>query len=65
MTAAARRVMRVWLPALAVCAVLYIVAGAMTLTINGLGLVALLGMGATTLLAARDAERAHAQDGRH
>ena len=64
MTAARRRAFRVWLPALAASAVLYVYAGGLTTTINGLGLLALIGIGLFTVLAAWDADPAR-KDPRH
>lgn len=58
MTAARRRAFRVWLPALAASAGLYVYAGGLTTTINGLGLIALLSIGLFTVLAAWDADPA-------
>lgn len=64
MNAAKRRVARVWLPGLAFAAGLYLYAGALTSTINGLGLLALLAVGTFTVLAAWDADPAR-KDTRH
>lgn len=64
MTPAARRTLRVWLPGLALAASLYVYAGTLTATINGLGLGAALLVAGFTALAARDGSRAWEVTGR-
>lgn len=64
MTPAARRTLRVWLPGLALAASLYVYAGTLTTTINGLGLAAALLVAVFTVLAARDGSRAWEVAGR-